>query len=81
LVGLGKEGTKLSARLKIGQIAGGTPSVFLDWKRRLLAIGRAEARRLGLRWDTVRDWKRSLRRNGALRGDALARLKQALPAG
>jgi hypothetical protein len=40
-----------------------------------------EARRLGLSWDTVRDWKRSLRRNGELRGDALARLKQALFAG
>jgi hypothetical protein len=60
---------------------GPTLSVFVDWRRRLLAMGRSEARRLGLRWDTVRDWKRSLRRNGGLRGDALARLKKALLAG
>jgi hypothetical protein len=79
LVGLGKEGTKLAARLKLGsKVAGGTPSVFVDWKRRLLAMGRAEARRLGLPWNRVGGWKRTLGRTGTLRGDALKRLKAAL---
>jgi hypothetical protein len=78
LVGLGKEGTKLAARLKIGRAAGSEPAVFIDWKRRLLAMGRAEARRLGLPWNRVGGWKRTLRKTGALRGDALKRLKAAL---
>ncbi|EQD50383.1 hypothetical protein B1B_11257, partial [mine drainage metagenome] len=85
LVGLGKEGTKLAARLKLGKTAAADPSVFIDWKRRLLAMGRAEARRLGLPWDTVKRWKRRLRDSGSLSnghgGRALARLKVALVAG
>lgn len=48
LVGLGNEGTKLAARRKLGAIVGGTPLVFVGWKRHLLRMGRAEARRLGL---------------------------------
>ncbi len=78
LVGLGKEGTKLAARIKIGKTAAADPSVFIDWKRRLLAMGRAEARRLKLDWGTAQSWKRSLKKNGTLRGDALKRLKRAL---
>jgi hypothetical protein len=77
-VGLGKEGTKLAARLKLGKIAGGTPSVFVDWKRRLLEMGRAEAKGPGLPWNRVGGWKGALRRTGTLRGDALGRLKRAL---
>jgi hypothetical protein len=78
LVGLGKEGAKLSARVKLGKAAGGTPSFFVDWRHRLLAMGRAEAQRLGLPWNRVGGWKRTLRRTGSLRGDALKRLKTAL---
>ncbi len=80
LIGLGKEGTKLAARLKLGKAASADPSVFVDWKRRLLAMGRAEARRLGLPWNRVGAWKRTVRRTGTLRGDALRRLKAALVA-
>ena len=80
LVGLGKEGAKLAARLKVGKTAAADPSVFIDWKRRLLAMGRAEARRLGLPWNRVGGWKRTVRRTGTLRGDALRRLKAALVA-
>ncbi len=80
LVGLGKEGGKYAARLKLGHASGVTPSVFVDWKRRLLAMGRAEARRLGLPWPSVTRWKRSLKKNGDLRGDALKRLRTALVA-
>ncbi|MCI4335933.1 MAG: hypothetical protein L3K17_01870 [Thermoplasmata archaeon] len=78
LVGLGKEGTKLAARIKIGRAAGSEPALFVDWKRRLLAMGRAQARRLGLPWNRVGGWKRSLRRTGTLREKALRRLKRAL---
>ena len=80
LVGLGKEGTKLAARLKLGKTAAADPSVFIDWKHRLLAMGRGEARRLGLPWNRVGGWKRTVRRTGTLRGDALRRLKAALVA-
>ena len=78
LVGLGKEGTKLAARLKLRRIAGETPSVFVDWKRRLLGMGRVEARRLGLPWRAVTRWKSSLRKRRVLRRDALGRLRTAL---
>jgi len=78
LVGLGKEGAKLAARLKLGKIAGGTPSVFIDWRGRLLAMGRGEAKERGLPWNRVGGWKRTVRRTGTLRGDALKRLKAAL---
>ena len=85
IVGLGKEGTKLAARLKLGKSVGGTPSIFVDWKRRLLAMGRAGARRLGLSWDSVKRAKRTLRRTGTLRdghgGRFLSRLKAALAMG
>jgi hypothetical protein len=79
LVGLGKEGAKLAARLKLGKIAGGTPSVFIDWKRRLLAMGRAEARRIGLPWRFVTRCKAKLKA-GTLptNGAAVRRLKRAL---
>ena len=81
LVGLGKEGTKLASRLKLGKSVGGYPSVFVDWKRRLLAMGRAEAPRLGLPWHAVTKWKVALSQQGTLRKDALGRLKRALVEG
>ncbi len=68
----------LAARMKLGKAAAADPSFFIDWKKRLLAMGRAEARRLKLDWGTVQSWKRSLKKNGTLRGDALNRLKAAL---
>jgi hypothetical protein len=82
LAGLGKEGTKLSARFKLGQIAGRTPSVFVDWKRRLLAMGRAEAKALGLPYRRVCEWKAKLRA-GTLptNGAVVRRLTRALLAG
>ena len=70
--------TKLAARMKLSKTAAADLSVFIDWKKRLLAMGRAEARRLKLDWGTVQSWKRSLKKNGTLRGDALKRLKAAL---
>ena len=80
-----KEGTKLAARLKLGKTAAADPSLFIDWKRRLLAMGRAEASRLGLSWASVKRAKRTLRRTGTLRdghgGRFLSRLKIALATG
>ncbi len=81
LVGLGKEGTKLAARVKLGRAAEAAPSVFVDWKRRLLGMGRAEARRLGLPYRRVKEWKARVRAGDELRGDALRRLKAAILAG
>ena len=81
LVGLGKEGTKLGARIKLGKAAKSEPAVFIDWKRRLLAMGRAEARRLGLPYRRVKEWKARVRAGDDLRGDALRRLKRAILAG
>lgn len=80
-VGLAKEGTKLATGLKLGKSAGGIPSVFIDWKRRLLSMGCAEARRMGPPWHAVTKLKATLRRQGSLRKDALGRLKRALVAG
>jgi hypothetical protein len=79
LAGLGKEGTRLAARLKLGKTAAADPSVFVDWKRRLPAMGRTEVRRLGLPHRRVCEWKaklsaRTLPANGA----AVRRLKRAL---
>ncbi len=69
---------RLAALLKLGKSAAADPTVFIDWKRSHLAMGRAEARRVGLPWNRVGSWKRTVRRTGMLRGDALRRLKQAL---
>lgn len=57
---------------------GGRAKTFVDRKGRLLAMGRAEAARLGPPWSRAGGWKRSLRKNDTLRGDALVRLKGAL---
>ncbi len=81
LVGLGKEGGRYAARLKLGRASGVGPSVFVDWKGRLLEMGRAEARRLGLPYRTVKQWKAALRERGDLRGDARERAREAILAG
>jgi hypothetical protein len=81
IFGLGKEGAKLALRLKLGKAGGASPAVFVDWKHRLLAMGRTECRRLGLPYRNVKRWKARLRSGRPLRSDALARLKRALLAG
>jgi hypothetical protein len=65
--------------VKLGKIAGGTPSVFVDWKGRLLAMGRAEAKELGRPWASIRVLQHRLRK-GTLKenGAAVRRLKRAL---
>ena len=81
IVGLGKEANRIEARRVLGQQAvGGRAKTYVDWKARLLAMGRVEARRLGLPWSSVTGWKRSLKRTSRLRADALQRLKRALVA-
>ena len=73
---------KLAARLKLGKTAAADPSVFIDWKRRLLAMGRGEARGLELPWATVARTKARLRAGTLpLNGAAARRLKRALLAG
>jgi len=51
----------------------------VDWKRRLLAMGRAEARRLGLPWRFVARCKAKLKA-GTLptNGAAVERLRRAM---
>jgi hypothetical protein len=69
----------------LGQAAvGGKAKTYVDWKGRLLTMGRAEAKALGLPWATVMRWKRRLRvgfpienRHG---GRAMRRVMAILPA-
>jgi hypothetical protein len=79
LVGLGKEGAKLAARSRLGTITGGTPSVFIDWKRWLTTATPSEADHIGLPRASLRVLKHRLR-NGTLKenGAAVRRLKRAL---
>ena len=53
----------------------------LSYLRRATGLLELTVVALGLRWDTARDWMRSLKRNGRLRGDALKRLRVTLVAG
>jgi hypothetical protein len=78
IVGLGKEGGKYAARLKLGRAAGDTPSVFMDWERWLREAGRKDAERIGIGWGSVRTLQRRLRL-GSLQpnGAAVRRLKAA----
>ena len=82
-VGLGKEANRIEAGRVIGQAAvGGRAKTYIDWKGRLLVMGRAEARRLGIPWYTVTRWKRRLRSGLPLTdghgGRALARVRATL---
>lgn len=63
------------------KIAGGTPSVFIDWGKYLREMGRVEARRLGLPLRFVTRTKAKLK-SGTLppKGAAIRRLKTALVA-
>ena len=85
IVGLGKEANRIEAGRVLGQHAvGGRAKTYVDVKGRLLAMGRAEARWLGLSWDSVKRAKRTLRRTGTLRdghgGRFASRLRVALGA-
>ncbi len=54
---------------------------YVNWKARLLAMGRGEARLLKFSWDSVKRAKRTPRRTGTLRdgrGWFVSRLRVAL---
>jgi hypothetical protein len=83
IVGLGKEANRIEAGRVLGQSAErGEAKTYIDVKGRLLAMGRAEARRLGLPWATVTRWKRRVRSGLPLSkghgGRALDRVKRAV---
>lgn len=83
IVGLVKEANRIEAARVLGQQAvGGRAKKYVDWKGRLLAMGRGKARRLALSWDSVKRAKRALKRTGTLRdghgGRFASRLKIAL---
>lgn len=52
--------------------------MFVDWRGWLTSAGRAEAKRLGLPYRRVKEWKARIRAGRDLRGDARGRLKRAL---
>lgn len=60
--GLGKEANRIEAGRVLGQsAAGGRAKTYSDVEGRVLAMGRAEARKLGIPWATVMRWKRRIR--------------------
>ncbi len=62
LVPLGKEANRIEAGRILGLSAvGGRAKRYLDVKGRVLAMGRSEARALGIPWATVTRWKRRVR--------------------
>lgn len=62
LVGLGKEANRIEDARVLGlRAVGGRAKRYVDLKGRVLGMGRAEARRLGIPWSTVSRWKRRLR--------------------
>ena len=78
-VGLGKEANRIEAGRVLGQHAvGGRAKTYVDWQARLLAMGRGEAKRLGLTYRAVKKWKSRIRSGCELRDDALDRLRAAL---
>jgi len=69
----------------LGQAAvGGKAKTYVDWKRRLLAMGRNEARARCLPWATVMRWKSRVRAGLPIEdghgGRALERVRAALAA-
>jgi hypothetical protein len=82
IVGLGKEANRIEAGRVLGQHAvGGRAKTYVDWNGRLLAMGRGEARGLGLPWHFVMRAKRRAKAGRDLRTDAAERLKAALVQG
>ncbi len=85
LVPLGKEANRIEDARVLGlRAVGGRAKRYSDTERRVLGMGRAEARRLGIPWSTVSRWKRKLR-NGLTIADghggrARQRLKAAISA-
>ena len=74
------EQTPFGRSSKLGRAAGSEPVVFVDWKPRLLGMGRADTRLYpALNWDFVKRTKSALRA-GTLKenGAAVRRLKAAL---
>jgi hypothetical protein len=62
IIGLGKEANRIEAGRVLGQHAvGGKAKTYVDIRGRVLAMGRAEARKLGIPLATVTRWKRRLR--------------------
>jgi hypothetical protein len=62
IVPLGEEANRIEAGRILGLSAvGGRAKRYVDVKGRLLAMGRAEARALGISWATVTRWKRRVR--------------------
>ena len=83
VIGLGKEANGIETRRVLGQHAvGGRAKAYVNLKGRLLAMGRAEAKRLRLPWATVMTGKRGLRSGRPLTnghgGRALDRARYAL---
>ena len=83
IIGLGKEANRIETGRVLGQHAvGGRAKTYVNWKGRLLAMGRAEAERLGLPWATVMRWKWRVRTGRPLEdghgGRAVERLKASL---
>lgn len=65
--GLGKEANRIEVGRVLGQSAvGGRAKTYSDVEGRVLAMGRAEARKLGIPWATVMRWKRGLKSGKAL---------------
>ena len=80
ILGLGKEANRTEAGRVLGQDAvGGRVKTYVDLKGRLLAMGRAEAKRRRLPWATVMRWKRRVRTGRPLEdghgGRALNRMR------
>jgi hypothetical protein len=83
LVGLGKEANRIEASRVLGiRVAGGRAKTYSDIEGRVLAMGRPEARELGIPWATVMRWKRRLRAGLPIQdghgGRALERVRAAL---
>jgi len=80
LVGLGKEANRIEAGRVLGQTAvGGRAKRYVDLSGRVLGMGRAEAREMGIPWATLMRWKRVLRSGKPLTnghgGKALDRIR------
>ncbi|MGI0132813.1 MAG: hypothetical protein ACREDK_06970 [Thermoplasmata archaeon] len=78
IIPMGKEANRIEDAKILGlKAVGGKAKTYVDWKARLLSMGRPEARRLGLPYRAVKRWKARVRTGKELRGDALARLRRA----
>jgi hypothetical protein len=81
--GLGKEANRIGDARVLGLWAvGGRAKRYSDVEGRVLTMGRAEAKRLGIPWATVTRWKRRLRSGHPLEdghgGKVLSRLREVL---